>query len=42
MELESRKKSRRGRMMNSKRFKMQEVKEIGQKEAGESRSSPIL
>ena len=37
MELDSRKKSRRERMMHSKRFETQEVREIGRKEAGESR-----
>ena len=42
MELDSRKKSRRDRMMRSKSFEMQEVREIGQKEAGESRGFPIL
>ena len=42
MELDSRKKSRRDRMMRSKSFETQEVKEIGRKEAGESRSVPIL
>ena len=34
MELDSRKKSRRDRMMRSKSFKTQEVREIGLKEAG--------
>ena len=43
MESDSRKKSRRDRMMHSKSFfKMQEVREIGRKEAGESRGFPIL
>ena len=42
MELDSRKKSRRDRMMYSKSFDTQEVREIGWKEAGESRSFPIL
>ena len=42
MELDSRKKSRRDRMMRSKSFEMQEVREIGWKEAGESRGFPIL
>ena len=42
MELDSRKKSRRDRMMRSNSFDMQEVREIGQKEAGESRGFPIL
>ena len=41
MELDSRKKSRRDRMMRSKSFDMQEVREIDQKEARESRSFPI-
>ena len=42
MELDSRKKSRRDRMMRSKSFDMHEVREIGRKEAGESRGFPIL
>ena len=42
MELDSRKKSRQDRMMRSKSFDMQEVREIGQKEAGESRGFPIF
>ena len=42
MELDSRKKSRRDRMMHSNSFEMQEVREIGLKEAGESRDFPIL
>ena len=42
MELESRKKSRRDRMMRSKSFEMQEVREIRWKEAGKSRGFPIL
>ena len=42
MELDSRKKSRRDRMMRSKSFEMQEVREIGLKEAGESRGLPML
>ena len=42
MELESKKKSRRDRMMRSKSFEMQVVREIGRKEAGESRGFPIL
>ena len=42
MELDSRKKRRRDRMMRSKRFDTQEVREIGRKEAGESRGFPIL
>ena len=41
MELDSRKKSRRDRMMHSKSFEMQ-MREIGRKEAGESRDFPIL
>ena len=42
MELDSRKKSRRDRMMRSKSFDTQEVRKIGRKEAGESRGFPIL
>ena len=42
MELDSRKKSRRDRTMRSNSFDMQEVREIGRKEAGESRGFPIL
>ena len=42
MELDSRKKSRRNRMMHSKSFEMQDVREIGWKEARESRDFPIL
>ncbi len=42
MELDSRKKSRRDRMMRSNSFEMQEAREIGRKEAGESRGFPIL
>ena len=42
MELDSRKKSRRVSMMRSKSFDTQEVRDIGRKEAGESRSFPIL
>ena len=42
MELYSRKKSRRDRMMRSKSFQTQEVREIGRKEAGESSGFPIL
>ena len=42
MEFDSRKKSRQDRMMRSKNFEMQEVREIGRKEAGESRGFPIL
>ena len=42
MELDSRKKSRRDRMMRSNSFDTQEVREIGRKEEGESRGFPIL
>ena len=42
MELDSRKKSRRDRMMRSKSFDTQEVREIGRKEGGESRGFPNL
>ena len=42
MKLDSRKKSRRDRTMRSKSFDTQEVREIGRKEAGESRGFPIL
>ena len=42
MELDSRKKSRRDKMMHSKSFEMQKVREIAQKEAGELRGFPIL
>ena len=42
MELDSRRKSRRDRMMRSKSFEVQEVREIGRKKAGESRGFPIL
>ena len=42
MELDSRKKSRCDRMMRSKSLETQEVREIGQKEAGDSRGFPIL
>ena len=42
MELDSGKKSRRNRMMRSNSFDTQEVREIGRKEAGESRGFPIL
>ena len=42
MELDSRKKSRRDRMMRSNSFETQEVREIGRKEAGGSRGIPIL
>ena len=42
MELDSRKKSRRDRIMRSKSFDTQKVREISRKEAGESRGFPIL
>ena len=42
MEFYSRKKSRRDRMMRSNSFDRQEVREIGRKEAGESRGFSIL
>ena len=42
MELDSRKMSRRDRMMRSSSFDTQEVREMGWKEAGESRGFPIL
>ena len=42
MELDSRKKSRRDRMMCSKSFETQEVREISLKEAGESRGFSIF
>ena len=42
MELDSRKKNRRDRMMRLKSFETQEVREIGRKEVGESRGFPIL
>ena len=42
MELDSRKKSRRDRMMRSKSFETQKVREISRKEAGELRGFPIL
>ena len=42
MELDSRKKSTRDRMMRSKSFDTQEVREMGWKEAGETRGFPIL
>ena len=41
MELDFRK-SRRDRIMRSKSFETQEVREIGRKEAGKSRGFPIL
>ena len=42
MELDSRKKSRRDRMMRLKSFDTQEMREIGGKEAGELRGFLIL
>ena len=42
MELDSRKKSRLDSVMHSKIFDTQEVREIGRKEAGESRGFFIL
>ena len=42
MDLDPRNKSRRDRMMRSNSFDIQEVREIGRKEAGESRGFPIL
>ena len=42
MELDSKKKSRRDRMMHSKNFEIEEVREIGRKEAGKSRCFPML
>ena len=42
MKLDSRKKNRRDRMMRSKSFDTQEVREVGRKEAEESRGFPIL
>ena len=42
MELDSRNKSRRDNIMRSKIFDTQEAREIGRKEAGESRGFPIL
>ena len=42
MELDSKKKSRRDRMMRSNSFDTQEVREIGRKKAEESRGFPIL
>ena len=41
MEIDSRKKSRRDRMMRSKSFVTQDVREIGSQEARESRDFPI-
>ena len=42
MELDSRRKSRRDRMMRSNSFDTQEVRDIDRKEAGESGGFPIL
>ena len=42
MELDSRKKRKQDKMMRSKSVDTQEVREIGRKEAGESRGFPIL
>ena len=42
MELDSRKKSRRDKIICSNTFETQEVREIGRKEAGEFRGFPIL
>ena len=42
MELDSKKKRRRDRMMRSNSFDTQEVREIGRKQAGESRGFSIL
>ena len=42
MDLDSRKNSRRDRIMRSNSFGTQEVREIGLKEAGELRGFPIL
>ena len=42
MELHSRKKRRWDRMMRSNSFDTQEMREIGRKEAGESRGFPVL
>ena len=42
MELDSRKKSTPDRIIRSNSFETQEVREIGRKEAGESRGLPIL
>ena len=42
MELDSRKKSSRDRMMRSNSFDTQEVREIYRKKTGESRGFPIL
>ena len=42
MELDFRMKSRQDRMMRSKSFETQEVREIGRKKAEQSRGFPIL
>ena len=42
MKLGSTKKSRLDKIMRSKRFGTREMREIGRKEAGESRGFPIL
>ena len=42
MELDSRKKSRQDRMMCSKSFETQEMREIYRKETGGSRGFPIM
>ena len=42
MELDSRRKSRLNRVMRSKSFDTQKVREIGRKETGESKGFPIL
>ena len=42
MELDFRKKNKPDRMMRSKSFDTQEVREIGRKEAEKSRGFPIL
>ena len=42
MELNSRKKSKRDRMMRSKSFETQEMREMSRKEAGKLRGIPIL
>ena len=42
MELDSREKSGRDRMMRSNSFDTQEMREIGRKEAEESKGLPIL
>ena len=42
MESHSRKKRRLNRMMRSESFDKKQVREIGRKEAGESRGFPVL